>query len=283
MTDVDAKAAVTARPVREPGRLSRDAIRAIVLEAVRAIAPECDVRAIPAHLPLRDAADLDSMDWLNVIDAAAERASVEIPPSEQDRLLTLDAVVDAIASRQAGAIAPADPGLPPPGLAGVQHVVRGTAVLIRPLRAQDRALEAQFVRRLSRASRYQRFMVTLNELPPGKLDELTHVDQQRHVALVATVEREGQPALIGVVRYVVDAGGTGCEFAVTIDDAWQGSGLAGILMQRLIGVARSRGLRTMVGLVLRTNARMLKLARQLGFRCERDPADRDTVRVIRSL
>jgi hypothetical protein len=48
----------------------------------------------------------------------------------------------------------------------------------------------------------------------------------------------------------------------------------------LIGVAHSRGLTTMEGLVLTTNTRMLKFTRQLGFRQQRD---RDTVRVVRSL
>jgi acetyltransferase len=73
------------------------------------------------------------------------------------------------------------------------------------MRPDDMALEAQFVRRLSRASRYQRFMVSLNELPPAKLDQLTHVDQDRHVALVAAMERDGQerdPADRDTVRVV---------------------------------------------------------------------------------
>lgn len=69
--------------------------------------------------------------------------------------------------------------------------------------------------------------------------------------LVAEIVRHGEPALVGLVRYIVDASGTGCEFAVAIDDAWQGSGLAGILMHTIMTVARSRGLATMEGLVLR--------------------------------
>jgi hypothetical protein len=39
----------------------------------------------------------------------------------------------------------------------------------------------------------------------------------------------------------------------------------------------------MEGTVLATNHRMLKFTRQLGFRQERDPDSRDTVRVVRSL
>ncbi len=88
---------------------------------------------------------------------------------------------------------------------------------------------------------------------------------------------------MGVVRYIVDPAGTGCEFAIAVDDAWHGSGLAGILMHDLMDIARSRGLATMEGIVLATNSRMLRFTRQLGFRQERDPEALDTVRVVRSL
>jgi acetyltransferase len=126
-------------------------------------------------------------------------------------------------------------------------------------------------------------MVTVSELPQSKLKYLTEVDQVRHVALVATTERDGHEALVGVARYVVDPSGSSCEFAAAVDDAWQGSGVAGILMNGLIGVARASGLKTMEGIVLATNARMLKFTRQLGFSVQRDPEDRSLLRAVRTL
>ncbi len=57
----------------------------------------------------------------------------------------------------------------------------------------------------------------------------------------------------------------------------------GILMHALIDVARARGLATIEGSVLATNTRMLKFMPQLGFASQHDPADRGTVRVVRSL
>ena len=124
------------------------------------------------------------------------------------------------------------------------RLINAEPVTVRPVRADDAPLEADFVRHLSRDTRYERFMLTLNDLSPAKLKYLTDVDQVRHVALVATVDREGHPVLVGVVRYIVDAAGTGCEFAVAVDDAWHGSGLAGVLMHDLMDIARSRGLAT---------------------------------------
>ena len=151
------------------------------------------------------------------------------------------------------------------------------------MRADDKPLEADFVRRLSSESRYERFMATVRELSPAKLAYLTEVDQVRHVALVAVVDPGGTPAIVGVVRYVVDPAGTSCEFAIAVDDGWHHSGLAGILMGHLVEVARARGLEAMEGFVLAANPAMLRLARQLGFASHHDPADRDTVRVALDL
>jgi acyl carrier protein len=72
-------------------------IRDIVPDTIRSVAPETDVGRIPPDRPLRQAVELDSMDWLNVIAGMEERLSLEIPPSDHARLLTLDWIVDYVA------------------------------------------------------------------------------------------------------------------------------------------------------------------------------------------
>jgi acetyltransferase len=262
-----------------------EGIRRAVSATIASIAPETDVQRIRPDQALRQQIDLDSMDWINLIAGLHDRLLIDIPESDHDRLTTLDSMVAYIASRPTelpgealGATTGAPAELPCTG-----HLVNGKLVTVRPIRSEDADLEADFVRHLSLENRYGRFMVTVSELPQAKLKYLTDVDQVGHVALVATVDRDGHEALVGVARYVVDPAGTGCEFAAAVDDAWQGSGVAGILMHTLIGVARSRGLTRMEGIVLATNSRMLKFTRQLGFSAQRDPEDRTTVRVVRPL
>jgi acetyltransferase len=260
------------------------AIRNGVLEVIAAVAPGTDTTAIRPDRPLRGQIDLDSMDWLNVLAGLGERFAVSIPDGDAARLDTLDAITAWLAertSRRAPEGPPATAAVAP--LPVVGHSIDGAAVTVRPIAASDLPLEADFLRHLSMESRYERFMVTVGELPAAKLKYLTDVDQVRHVALVATVERDGQEAIVGVARYIVDPNGSGCEFAIAIDDGWHGSGLAGILMQSLIGIARRRGLRTMTGFVLAANTTMLHFARQLGFTARHDPDERDTIRVERTL
>jgi acetyltransferase len=261
-------------------------IRRIVLDTLASIAPDADLRGLPGERPLRDCVELDSMDWLNVLAGLQERLQVPISPADGERLTTLDAIVAHVRAAQAASAAPATPSTasatsrePPP----TSHLVDGKPITVRLMRPDDKAREAEFVQQLSAQSRYMRFMVAVSELPESKLIYLTQVDQERHVALVAVEQAQGRESMVGVARYAVDQAGTGCEFAIAVGDAWQHSGLAGILMNALMDVARARGLQTMEGIVLRINETMLKFTRQLGFEAHRDPEDRDAVRVSRRL
>lgn len=171
----------------------------------------------------------------------------------------------------------------PEELIRTRYLFDGSPVTIRPIRREDAPMEQDFVRHLSPESRYKRFMSTFQELSPGKLKYLTDIDYVRHLALVAVLQKDGQDQEIGVARYVANPTGSSCEFAVTVDDAWQGSGVAGILMLTLIDAAKARGMESMEGIILASNDKMLKFARQLGFSLHRDAEEPGVVNAVRSL
>jgi acyl carrier protein len=136
--------------------METDLIRNAVLATIARIAPETEMQSLRPDRPLREQLDLDSMDWVNLIAGLHERLHVDIPESDYARLTTLDAVVAYLASRAA---APA--GEPHPPMTGApaelpyaHYVINGTAITVRPIRAADAALEADFVRHLSTDSRY---------------------------------------------------------------------------------------------------------------------------------
>jgi len=166
-----------------------------------------------------------------------------------------------------------------------EHLVRrrilfdGTPVTIRPIRPDDSGMEQEFVRHLSDDSRYFRFMGSMRELPSTKLKFFTEIDYDRHMAFVATIAQDGGELEIGVARYVAIETPGSCEFAIVVDDAWQGSGVAGLLMIALEAAARERGFNTMVGIVLASNYKMLKFARQRGFSCSHPPGEPDIVHI----
>jgi acetyltransferase len=141
----------------------------------------------------------------------------------------------------------------------------GPRVTLRPIRPEDAEMEQAFVKRLSSESRYFRFMDTMRELTPLMLVRFTQIDYDREMAFVATVPEGGVETEVAVARYVSNPDGESCEFALVVADDWQGRGLGRRLMEKLIAVARARGLRSMLGHVLAENRGMLALARKLGF------------------
>ncbi|MBI2317388.1 MAG: GNAT family N-acetyltransferase [Betaproteobacteria bacterium] len=177
----------------------------------------------------------------------------------------------------------ADKPVYPAALARNRRLFDGTPVAIRPIRPEDSGMEQEFVRHLSEDSRYFRFLGSMRELPPKKLKYFTEIDYDLHMAFVAVVLREGKEVEIGVARYVGGAQRDKGEFAVAVDDDWQGTGVAGLLMASLMDAARERGFRTMEGLVLRSNLKMLKFAKQLGFKLRPSEDDAGTVVVARPL
>lgn len=142
---------------------------------------------------------------------------------------------------------------------------QGERVTLRPIRAEDAALEQAFVRALSVESRRFRFMDGLRELTPRMLARFTQIDYDREMALIATVERDGVEMEVGVCRYITNPDGISCEYAIVLADDWQRRGLGRRMMAALIAIARDRGLHTMIGYVSGNNHGMLSLCRELGF------------------
>ena len=161
----------------------------------------------------------------------------------------------------------------PADMTSVLHLADGSPVTLRAIRPEDADMEQEFVRNLSQNSRYFRFMNTVRELTPAMLIRFTQIDYDREMAFVAVREEGGREIEIGVARYVTNPDAETCEFALVVADAWQGKGLGRRMLERLIEVARSRGLRTMVGHVLAGNQAMLGLCSKLGFVISDHPED----------
>ncbi len=153
----------------------------------------------------------------------------------------------------------------------------GPPITLRPIRPEDAEMEQAFVRGLSDQSRHFRFMNTLRELTPAMLARFTQIDYDRELAIIAVREVDGREIELGVARYVTNPDGETCEFAIVVADEWQGKGLARRMLEMLIDVARSRGLKAIMGHMLSMNQPMIKLSENLGFTVS-DAADDPTTK-----
>ena len=79
--------------------MTRESIRAALIEALSSIAPEGDYAALRGDRPLRDQLDIDSFDFLNVVIRIHDKLGVNIPEAEYRKLATLDSAIDYLAFR----------------------------------------------------------------------------------------------------------------------------------------------------------------------------------------
>ena len=74
-------------------------IRAVVREELGNIAPEVDLASVGPTADLREALDIDSMDFLNFITAIHHRLGVDVPELDYPKLITLDGAVQYLESK----------------------------------------------------------------------------------------------------------------------------------------------------------------------------------------
>jgi acyl carrier protein len=72
-------------------------VRALVAEVLAGIAPEADLATVGDDEDLREALDLDSMDFLNLVTALNQRSGVAIPQTDYPKLYTLRGMVAYLA------------------------------------------------------------------------------------------------------------------------------------------------------------------------------------------
>jgi acetyltransferase len=148
-----------------------------------------------------------------------------------------------------------------------------TEVLFRPIRPEDEPMEAELARNASKQSLYFRFFGYVPGLDHRFLSRLTQVDYDREMAIVAQVEENGAPKIIGEVRIVGDGWYESAEYAILVADQWHGLGLGGLLTDYIIEIARAQGYRRITASFLKNNGAMRRLFERKGFTNEAGDED----------
>ncbi len=78
--------------------MNETAARDAVTHALSRIAPEADLATVRPGERLRDALDLDSLDFLALIDALHEETGVDVPERDYPAVDTLDGLVAYLAA-----------------------------------------------------------------------------------------------------------------------------------------------------------------------------------------
>lgn len=146
-------------------------------------------------------------------------------------------------------------------------------IFVRPLRPEDEPIIHDFLLHVTAHDLRLRFFAPMKEFTHEFIARLTQLDYARAMAFIAFDEATNE--MVGVVRIHSDSIYETGEYAILLRSDLKGRGLGWALMQLIIDYAKSEGLKTISGDVLKENVVMLEMCRQLGFAVKPDPTEPD--------
>ena len=131
-------------------------------------------------------------------------------------------------------------------------------ITVRALRPDDRGAVLTFLRGLSMETMYRRFF-SLPRVDDRLVDLVAHPSECCSEALVALAP-DGE--IVGLATYDrLEADPTAADVAVVVADAWQHHGVGRVLVRKLSGAARRRGIERFTATMLADNRAVVGLVR----------------------
>jgi RimJ/RimL family protein N-acetyltransferase len=141
----------------------------------------------------------------------------------------------------------------------------GSTVFLRPIKPTDGPLILDIFQKLSPETIYFRFLTHLDRLKPELLKQLVEIDYETHFALAAVIKEEAVESIIGTCRYIVKSNTDHAELTITLRNDWQRRGLGKIMAQKVVAIARSKGISSIEILFDSRNEGMKRLFASLGY------------------
>ncbi|KJV46958.1 protein acetyltransferase [Pantoea sp. BL1] len=142
----------------------------------------------------------------------------------------------------------------------------GQHCLFRPILPEDEPQLRAFIAQVTKEDLYYRYFSEINEFTHEDLANMTQIDYDREMAIVAVRQHDGNDEIIGVTRAISDADNIDAEFSVLVRSDLKGLGMGRRLLEKMIRYTRDHGLQQLNGITMPHNTGMITLARKLNFR-----------------
>ena len=196
------------------------------------------------------ASDVMRLQWTPDHHVVLRRTGSPFADVERSRASALLRLVEALAT------APAGTG----GFGWVEYLRDGTKVVIRLARPEDAEGVAEMHARSSEATRYQRYFTPNTD---WREDQLRRIAGGHRGATLVAVNWRGDIVGLGNVFPDRPDDTSTAEIAVIVEDAWQGRGLGGRMLEHLVELARRQEFDEVLALVLSSNGGMVRLLERL--------------------
>jgi ribosomal protein S18 acetylase RimI-like enzyme len=165
------------------------------------------------------------------------------------------------------AYVPGEGGIYPAYLETRRTTKTGLPIFLRPVKISDEPLLKDFFYSLSQESIYRRFLSARREMPHRMLQELSVVDYNQTMVILAVFE--AKETLLGVGQYSLNQGVHTADIALVVGDQYQNQGVGMELLSYLTQLAKRQGLLGFTAEVLAENEPVFRLFQKMGFHVEK--------------
>ena len=159
----------------------------------------------------------------------------------------------------------------------------GTELTFRPILPEDESLLVKLHEVLSDRTvimRYLHPMLLQDRILHDRLARICHCDYDRDIPLVAECTNgDGSRSILGIGRLTKISGTQDGNMTVMVGDPYQGMGIGGELVRRVVDLAKRENLKTLNAVITVDNHAMEYIFRKLGFTIE--PTNDEKVRTAK--
>ena len=135
----------------------------------------------------------------------------------------------------------------------------GCEIRIRAIRPSDEEGMRHLFYRFSDEAVYSRYFHSVSSMPHAKMQEYVNVDWNQVMSIVGLIGEEGKGRIMAEARYIKIPGSPLAEVVFIVDEKYQRAGIATMMYEMLVRLARGRGVKGFVAEVLFSNIGMMKV------------------------
>ena len=132
-------------------------------------------------------------------------------------------------------------------------------IRLRAIKPSDEEGMRHLFYRFSDEAVYSRYFHSVSSMPHAKMQEYVNVDWNQVMAIVGLVGEEGKGRIVAEARYIKIPGSPLAEVVFVVDEKYQKLGIATVMYEMLVRLAKERGIRGFVADVLFSNIGMMKV------------------------
>ncbi len=142
----------------------------------------------------------------------------------------------------------------------VTRITRGgLEIRFRAIRPSDEEGMRHLFYRFSDEAVYSRYFQSVSSMPHAKMQQYVNVDWNQVMSIVGLDGEEGKGRIIAEARYIRMSSSPMAEVVFIVDEKYQHDGIATMMYEILVRLARERGIKGFMAEVLFSNIGMMKV------------------------